>query len=78
MLFVICDESCVKCHMSCVTKNIFFYKIMKLVVGGSVMNGATPSSFFLWRGDGGKGGAGFLGSLRVPFSVIFLTKCFCA
>ena len=60
--------SCVKCHMSCVSTNIFFYKIVKLVGGGSVMNGATPSSFFLWRGDGGKGGAGFLAGEKGDFN----------
>ena len=52
---VTCHESCVMCHMSCTTcqvspvlnlKPIFFFpgKIEKLVGGGSVINGAIPSS----------------------------------
>ena len=39
--------SCVKCHMSRVTCHIFFWggeKVLKLVGGASVNNGATPSS----------------------------------
>ena len=32
--------------MSCVNVFFFFDKLVKLVGGGSVINGATPSSFF--------------------------------
>ena len=46
---VTCHVSRVTCHMSCVTCHFFcfflFDKVVKLVVGGSVINGATPSSF---------------------------------
>ena len=37
----------VMCHMSRVTCHIFF-KVVKLVCGGSVINGATPSSLFIY------------------------------
>ena len=38
----------VTCHMSCVTKYIYFFleKKVKLVGGGSVIVGATPSSSY--------------------------------
>ena len=46
-----CHLSCVTCHVSHVTCHmphaachIFFYKMGKLVGGGSVINWATPSS----------------------------------
>ena len=54
---VTCHMSHVTCHMSCVTFYLFFLffeKVVKLIGGGSVINGATPSSldaFFL----GGEG-----------------------
>ena len=41
-----CHVSHVTCHMSHVTYIyffFFFYKVVKLVGGGSVINGATPS-----------------------------------
>ena len=43
---VICHMSHVTCHLSCVTCN--FLLLLKLVGGGSVINGATPFSFLLW------------------------------
>ena len=46
---VTCHVSRVKCHVSHVTKEEKKerkkYKVVKLVSGGSVINGATPSSF---------------------------------
>ena len=42
------------CHMQGIflfVFNLYFYKVMKLVGGGSVINGATPSSFILERLD---------------------------
>ena len=43
-----CHMSNVTCHMSCVPCQIFFFfeKEVKLVGGGSVINGASPSSFY--------------------------------
>ena len=38
-----CHESCVTCPMSCHASYIFFYNIIKLVGGGSFLDGATPS-----------------------------------
>ena len=37
-----CHMSCVTCHMSCVTCHLFFFpdKVVKLISGGSVINGA--------------------------------------
>ena len=57
---VMCHVSCVMCHVSCVTCHvsrvtyhvsrffiIFFFsdKVVKLIGGGSVINGAYPVSF---------------------------------
>ena len=48
-----CHMSRVRCHMSHVTCHlshvtyIFFYKVVKLVGGGSVIDGATPSSLYI-------------------------------
>ena len=45
---VMCHMIRVTCHMSCVTCNLvlfIFYKVLKLIGGGSVVNGAYPSSF---------------------------------
>ena len=46
---VTCHMSYVMCHVSCVTcqDNIFFFfdKLVKLVGGGSALNGVTPSIF---------------------------------
>ena len=55
-MFTACHKSGVTCHVSCVTCKIFFYflffyKTVKLVRGGSVINGATPSSFEIDRFD---------------------------
>ena len=43
---VTCHVSCVTCHMSHVTCHFFFLldKVLELIGGGSVINGATPSS----------------------------------
>ena len=53
---VMCQVSCVKCHMSSVTCHyLFIYylffleKEVKLVGGGSVINGATPSSLMIYH-----------------------------
>ena len=48
MSFVMCYMSCVTCHVSHVTifLIIFLDKVVKLVGGGSVINGAAPSSYF--------------------------------
>ena len=63
MSLVMCHVSCVTCHMSRGTCHVahvtchvslFFLiyflldKLVKLVVGGSVINGAMPSSFSEW------------------------------
>ena len=47
MSHVTCDMSRDTCHESHVIITIvyFFYKVVKLVGGGSVINGVTPSSF---------------------------------
>ena len=38
-----CHVPGVTCHMSCVMSHFFlFYKVLELVVGGSVINGAYP------------------------------------
>ena len=42
MSHVTCHMASVTCHMPCV---FFFYRLVELVHGGSVINGATPSSF---------------------------------
>ena len=47
MSHVMCQMSCVTCHMSHVTC-FFLDKVVKLVRGGSVINGATPSIFFYY------------------------------
>ena len=44
--FVTCHVSRVTCHLSHVTCQIFFNKVVKLVSGGSVINGAYPVYFF--------------------------------
>ena len=49
MLFVTCHVSHVTCHVSRVTCHNFFspsYKVVKLISGGSVINGAYPVQFF--------------------------------
>ena len=43
---VTCHVSHVICHMSHI---FFFYKLVKLVGGGSVINGANPFSFFFFK-----------------------------
>ena len=45
-----CHMSHVTCHVSHVT--IFFYTVMKQVVGGSIVNGATPSSLLIILTEG--------------------------
>ena len=40
---VTCQMSHVTCHMSNI--DIFFYKVLKLVFGGSLINGAYPVWF---------------------------------
>ena len=45
---VTCHLSCVTCHTSYVTccmSHFFFYKVVKLVVGGSVINKSDPVQF---------------------------------
>ena len=48
---VACHVSCVRCHLSCVMGAMYicFFlsssKLVKLVVAGSVINEAIPSSF---------------------------------
>ena len=42
MSHVMCPISHVTCHMSCF---FFFDKLLKLIGGGFVINGDTPSSF---------------------------------
>ena len=45
--------SCVTCHVSNVAYHVIFllcfYRLMKLVDGGSVINGANQSSFLKYR-----------------------------
>ena len=43
---ILCHVSCVACHVSHVTCQMshFFDRVVKLVSGGSVINGATPFS----------------------------------
>ena len=55
---VMCHVSHVMCHMSCVTCHVsgviiiyFFLKEVKLVGGGSFINGATPSSLISGKFD---------------------------
>ena len=43
---VMCHVSRVTCHMSHVFFFVFFDKLVELIGGGSVINGATPSSLF--------------------------------
>ena len=48
-LCVMCPVSYVKCYMSLVTchsSGFCFYKVLKLVSWGSVINGVYPSTFF--------------------------------
>ena len=47
---VMCHMSCVMCHITHNTCqiNYFFYKLVKLVAGGYVINRATPSSFLVY------------------------------
>ena len=44
-----CHMSCVMCHMSHFL-NIFFDNLVKLIGGGSDINGAYPVMFFLKSG----------------------------
>ena len=45
LLNVICQVSCVTCICVLIFLFCFVYKLVKLVGGGSVINGVTPSSF---------------------------------
>ena len=47
---VMCQVSHVMCHMSHVNFFLIFFQdiVVKLVGGGSVINGATPSSLLLY------------------------------
>ena len=42
-----CQVPGVSCHL----RKIFFYKVVELVGGGSVIHGATPSIFFSLHGS---------------------------
>ena len=51
MSHVMCDVSCVTFHMSHFCSSFLFSsdKVLKLVGGGSVINGATSSSFIYYE-----------------------------
>ena len=47
---VTCHVSHVMCHLSHVMCQIFFfYKVVKLIGGGSVINGAYPVKYLMYK-----------------------------